>query len=171
MNQKKQMDIEVTVHGVMPDPLSESHILMLKPKKEPGDGFLPIWIGAPEANAIRAGLGTGELGPVREGILSILPVTEPGTLRPMTHDLAGTILSYLRLPLKRVLIHSVDQGTFFANMEFSHRGTDMVIDARPSDAVALAVRLNAPLFIREALYQSQAATLTENREIEKNRPS
>ncbi|HXN07416.1 MAG TPA: bifunctional nuclease family protein [Nitrospiria bacterium] len=159
--EKNKKEIEVTVHGVMPDPASDSHILLLRPAKDAGDGVLSIWIGTPEANAIRAGIDMAKEFDSVERFPWPLPQVAPSPLRPLTHDLTGNILSYLKLPLKKVLIHRVDQGTFFANLEFSHRGSEMLIDARPSDAVALALRMKAPVYIREDVYLSQQTLLSQ----------
>lgn len=98
-----------------------------------GTRMLPIWIGRAEAEAIARHL---------EGV--------PNE-RPLTHDLARALVASLGGLIKRVMVTHVSENTFFAQLVVEHNGTDFLIDARPSDAIALALRADAPMFAAEAL--------------------
>lgn len=98
-----------------------------------GTRMLPIWIGRAEAEAIARHL---------EGV--------PNE-RPLTHDLARALVASLGGLIKRVMVTHVSENTFFAQLVVEHNGTDILIDARPSDAIALALRADAPMFAAEAL--------------------
>ncbi|MBI1821675.1 MAG: bifunctional nuclease family protein [Nitrospirae bacterium] len=143
------MEIEVTIHGLMPASNADHQILVLKPRTDFDGKFIPIWIGETEASSIR------------------LALEETTTARPLTHDLLKTMLSYFKTPLQKVVIYKMVQGTFFANLHLDNRGTEISIDARPSDAISLALRLKAPVFINEDVYLKQQVRIKENQEIEK----
>jgi bifunctional DNase/RNase len=120
----------------MVDPLKEMPILVLK---DDGDGrILPIWIGQYEANAIALQL---------EGIR--VP-------RPMTHDLLGHVLESLGATVREVRIRDMRGHTFFADLVLLVQGREVSLDARPSDAVALAVRTGADILVESSLYQRAA---------------
>lgn len=125
--------VEVTVARLGLDASSQAYVVVLQEKA--GDRVLPIWIGRPEAEAIAAHLN----GVKRE--------------RPMTHDLAQSIVSGLGGLLRRVQVVRVHEGTFYAELHFTKAGSPLVIDARPSDAIALALRLEAPIHVAEALFR------------------
>lgn len=137
------MYLPVRVQGLFLDPITERPILVLK--QEGGDRVLPIWIGAPEANAIALRL---------EGV---------EVPRPMTHDLVCGILARLEAPILKVLIHDLQENTYFAQIVLSSGGQEKTVDARPSDAVALAVRTGAPIFVREEIFE-QAGQGEEHKE-------
>ena len=145
------MKIEVSIQGVIPDTKSEQQMLLLKPKFNDEGKCLPIWIGNAEANSIKTALD------------ETLPAG-----RPLTHDLLKTILAYFQVPLQKVVIYKMVQGTFFAHLYFNKRGTELVIDSRPSDAISLAVRMNAPVFIEEEVYTKQQVTINTKNEIQRD---
>lgn len=144
------MKIEVSIQGVITDNKSEQQMLVLKPKFNDGGKCLPIWIGNTEASSIKSAME------------KVLPAG-----RPLSHDLLKTMLNYFNVPLKRVVIYKMVQGTFFAHVYFDKKGTEVVIDSRPSDAISLAVRMNAPVFIEEEIYAQQQITFNQNNQTEK----
>ena len=124
--------VEVLVSRLGLDASSQAYVVVLQEKG--GERALPIWIGRPEAEAIAAHLD----GVKRE--------------RPMTHDLAQAIVQGLGGLLRRVQVVRVHEGTFYAELHFTKAGAPVVVDARPSDAIALALRLEAPILVAEALF-------------------
>lgn len=129
--------IEVSVSRIGLDAQSQAFVVILEELN--GDRALPIWIGRPEAEAIAAHLNAVK----RE--------------RPMTHDLAASLVAGLGGLLRRVQVTRVVQGTFHAELHVTRGGTNTVIDARPSDAIAIALRLGAPVFVAEALLDDEDA--------------
>ena len=128
----------------MVDPIKEMPILVLK---DDGDGrILPIWIGQHEANAIALQL---------EGIR--VP-------RPMTHDLLGQVLKSVGASVSEVRIRDMRGHTFFADLVLLVQGRQVSVDARPSDAVALAVRAGADILVESSLYQRSAERATPDGE-------
>ena len=97
---------------------------------------LPIWIGTAEAQSIA---------------LELQGVRMP---RPMTHDLLRSILSQLTVTVNRIVVTDIQNGTYFAEIHLQNNGTDVVIDSRPSDAIALALRTEAPIFVEEKVAAS-----------------
>jgi uncharacterized protein len=136
--------VEVIVSRLGLDASSQAYVVVLQERD--GDRMLPIWIGRPEAEAIAAHLN----GVKRE--------------RPMTHDLAQTIVSGLGGLLRRVQVVRVHEGTFYAELHFTKSGSPVVIDARPSDAIALALRLEAPIHVAEALFRDADADDADGRD-------
>jgi len=125
------MDVEVSVKGVLPDPSTESQIVVLE---EGGTSrTLPIWVGMVEGNAIR------------------LAVERTASPRPLTHDLLQHILDRLHASVKRVVVHDVRENTFFAAIYLDIDGREVMLDARPSDAIALALRARVPIYARRDL--------------------
>jgi bifunctional DNase/RNase len=123
--------VEVIVSRLGLDSGSNSFVVILQEKD--GDRILPIWIGRAEAESIAAHLD----GVQRE--------------RPMTHDLVRSIIIALGGELQRVNVTRVQDGTFFAEMHILRDGVMQVVDARPSDSIAIAVRLDAPIFAADEL--------------------
>jgi bifunctional DNase/RNase len=105
-----------------------------------GERFLPVVIGLLEAQAIA------------------VKIQGMPTPRPLTHDLLAVILSELHGKLVRVTIDNVREGTFFATLEIDNEGRVFKIDSRPSDAIALAVRMSAPIFVSEAVMDAASST-------------
>ncbi len=117
------------VRGLVYDPHTNMYIVILN--DEDNKEVLPIWIGKFEANAICF---------VLEGI------TPP---RPMTHDLAKNILDTLNVKIISVVVNNLKENTYYAKIHLLADGSEIVIDARPSDAIALALRANAPIFVTQ----------------------
>jgi len=131
--------VEMRLRGLIVDPDNEGPVVVLR--EEGSTLYLPIWIGVFEANAIALAL---------EGV---------ATRRPMTHDLLRGVLEGLGTRLERVEIHALVEGTFLARLRLRTGGGEAVeIDSRPSDALALALRMKAPIWTaREVLEQAVSA--------------
>ena len=125
--------MEVKVMGIVVDPKASNPVVVLVDLT--GQKALPIWIGVFEAEAISRGL---------EDVV---------TLRPMTHDLMKQILDTFQASLTRVVISDIKGNTFYANLHLNIEGREMIVDSRPSDAIALAVRVKAPIFIAESVIE------------------
>ncbi len=130
--------IEVQVARIGVEATSQAHVVMLQEKG--GERVLPIWIGRPEAEAIAAHIN----GVPRD--------------RPLTHDLAASLITGLGALLRRVQVVRVVKGTFHGELHLTRAGTAAVVDARPSDAIAIAVRLDAPIFVAEQLFEDEDDT-------------
>ena len=134
--------VAMSIKGLMLDPVSNSPIVVLKDDEE--KFFLPIWVGIFEANAIA------------------LQLENIATPRPMTHDLLKNCLSELDARVTRVVISDLRDSTFFAQIRViaEHDGVErtLELDARPSDAIALALRTEAPIFVAQSVLD-QAQTL------------
>lgn len=126
--------MEVKVMGIVVDPKASNPVVILVDLA--GKKALPIWIGVFEAEAISRGL---------EDVV---------TLRPMTHDLMKQILDTFRVSVTRVVIHDIKDNTFYANLCLSIDGRELIVDSRPSDAIALAVRVKAPIFVTESVVEA-----------------
>lgn len=128
----------VEIRGLILDPVSNSPIVILKKPEE--NVFLPIWIGVFEANAIALQL---------EGVQ---------TPRPMTHDLLRELVTGLGARVTGVLVHALVENTFHATIEIQNAaGHTVTVDARPSDAIALALRCGAPIRVSEEVFQKAHA--------------
>ena len=125
------MQIEMTIKGLMVDPVTNMPIVVLRDKTE--EHSLPIWVGVHEANAIA---------------LQIENVTSP---RPMTHDLLRDIISNFKGVVEKVVISDLSESTFFALICIRTGGEVSVVDSRPSDAIALALRVGAPIFVEASV--------------------
>jgi hypothetical protein len=130
--------IRMTVRGIALDPITNMPIIILKDMEE--KRALPIWVGIFEANAIA------------------LELEKIATPRPMTHDLIKNILDGLGATVQQIVVNDLKDNTFFAVIEVSYNGNTVNIDARPSDAIALALRVNAPIFVTEKVV-SKAKTM------------
>lgn len=133
--------VEMKVSGVILDSQSRHPIVMLRDMEE--RRALLIWIGEPEANSILMAL---------EGI-------KPP--RPLTHDLLQSVLTQLAAPLQRVVITEMRDQTFFAELECERDGTPFKIDARPSDAIALALRAGASIFVADEVMTANAIMINQ----------
>lgn len=128
------MDIEVRIRGLMMDPATNMPIVVLKDVAS--DAVMPIWVGLFEANAIA---------------LEIEKLAAP---RPMTHDLVKNLIHNFNAKLERVVISELKDDTFFAVLWLRHNGEQVAIDARPSDAIALALRFDCPIYVSEQVIQA-----------------
>lgn len=151
------MNIPLKVHAVVADPNTEAQIVILK--DEQNVELLPIWVGLAEGNAIRFAL---------EGINSP---------RPLTHDLLKDFLHHLKVQLEKILIHGMSGGTYYASLHLiqtplsnkknenhtpvnqneDEESEELVIDARPSDAIALALRMGVPIYVTEEVLNKKGA--------------
>ncbi|HZA39267.1 MAG TPA: bifunctional nuclease family protein, partial [Actinomycetota bacterium] len=138
--------IELSLVGVRVELPSNQPIVLLKENE--GERYLPIWIGAVEATAIAFAL---------QGIQ---------TPRPMTHDLMRDILLGTDIQVERVLISELVDQTFFAVIRMTQNGTATEVSSRPSDAIALAVRINAPIFAAESVLDQAGIELKDEEETE-----
>lgn len=125
------MQIEMTIKGLMVDPITNMPIIILRDKD--GQRVLPIWVGVFEANAIA---------------LQIDNVTTP---RPMTHDLLRNVIQDLHGSIERIVVSDLKDNTFYALIYLRVNGEVVAVDARPSDAIALALRARAPIFVEETV--------------------
>jgi len=128
------MEIEMTIKGLMIDPITNMPIVILKDKA--GDRVLPIWVGVFEANAIA------------------LQIENISTPRPMTHDLIKNILTEIEADVQRIVVSDLRDNTFYAMIYLDRDGETIAIDARPSDAIALALRTRAPIFVEDSVVES-----------------
>lgn len=128
------MEIEMKIRGLMMDPVTNMPIVVLKDAG--GTAILPIWVGIYEANAIA---------------LEIEKVTTP---RPMTHDLLKNLLLGLNVRVQKVVVNDLRDDTFYALIWMERDGQLMSMDSRPSDALALALRLDCPIFVEEEVLKS-----------------
>ena len=135
------MALEMKVKGLMIDPVSQSPIIVLRDAS--GDSVLPIWVGIFEANAIAVQL---------EKVISP---------RPMTHDLLRSAIETLRARVDRVVITDLRDNVFFAMIHLLRGEEHLAIDARPSDAMALALRVNAPIFVEDAVLKKSSSSAEE----------
>jgi uncharacterized protein len=143
--------IEMNLVGVRVELPTNQPIVLLK--EQEGERFLPIWIGAMEATAIAFAL---------QGIV---------TARPMTHDLVKNLLEELTVQVERVVITELKDGTFFSVIEMQQGGQRYEVSSRPSDAIALAVRVSVPIFAAEEVLTEASIVIRddEEQEVEKFR--
>jgi bifunctional DNase/RNase len=146
------MDIEMRIRGLVMDPVTNMPIVILKDIN--GASVLPIWVGIYEANAIA---------------LEIEKVTTP---RPMTHDLLKNLLLGLETHVQKVVVNELKEDTFYALIWLERDGQVMSIDSRPSDALALALRMDCPIYVEEEVLKnskvaSGASEKTSNEELRK----
>ena len=137
---------EMVIYGVSFDMVGKQPIVLLKTAD--GNKFLPIWIGHPEAAAI------------------LMKLQGAGTPRPMTHDLFTDILSQLEARVVKIAVTELRENTFYAQITVAVDGTEIEIDSRPSDAIALAVRADAPIFAAEAVIEESAIEFEHENEDE-----
>ncbi len=125
------MQIEMSIKGLMIDPITNMPIIVLR--DEEGQRLLPIWVGVFEANAIA------------------LQIENVQTPRPMTHDLLRNVIADLEGTVERIVVCDLRENTFYANIHIRAQQRALTIDARPSDAIALALRAQAKIFVEESV--------------------
>ena len=135
--------VPMTIKGLMLDPVSNSPIVVLKDEEE--KFFLPIWVGIFEANAIA------------------LQLENVATPRPMTHDLLKDIIGQLEGRVMRIVINDLRDSTFFAQIRVLTGGKTLEVDARPSDAIALALRTEAPIFVAQTVLDQAQTDAVKSR--------
>jgi bifunctional DNase/RNase len=127
---------EMQIYGVSFDLVGKQPIVLLKTAE--GNKFLPIWIGHPEAAAI------------------LMKLQSASTPRPMTHDLVTDMLEQLGAQVTRITVTELRENTFFAEITVQQDGSEIQIDSRPSDAIALAIRADAPIFAADDVIEESA---------------
>jgi bifunctional DNase/RNase len=128
------MEVEMKIRTLMMDPVTQMPIVVLRDAS--GTAILPIWVGVYEANAIA------------------LEIEKIATPRPMTHDLIKTILMGMDARVDRVVVNELKDDTFFATIWVEKNGEMMSIDSRPSDALAIALRTDSPIFVDESVLKN-----------------
>jgi uncharacterized protein len=137
------MEVEMKIRGLMMDPVTNMPIVILKDVN--GASVLPIWVGIYEANAIA------------------LEIEKVSTPRPMTHDLIKTLLVGLSANVRKVVVSELKEDTFYALIWLEKDGEVISVDSRPSDALALALRLDCPIYVEDSVLKSSklAASMAE----------
>src|ERR1700727_219490 len=128
------MEVEMKIRGLMMDPITNMPIVILKDSGS--SSVLPIWVGIYEANAIA------------------LEIEKVSTPRPMTHDLIKQLLLGLNTALRKVVVSELRDDTFYAVIWLDREGDLISVDSRPSDALALALRLDCPIYVEESVLKS-----------------
>jgi len=131
------MLIQMKVEGLLFDPRSNMYIMLLKEIN--GNGTLPIWIGKPEADSIALALGKVE------------------TPRPLTHDLIKNITDRLKFRITKIIVTEIQDNTYYALVCLNDGKKETFVDSRPSDAVAVALRANAPIFVEDSILEQKSA--------------
>ncbi len=137
---------KVILKGIALDPTTNSPIVILKGEND--KSIIPIWIGIFEAHSI----------------ISELERVEPP--RPMTHDLMKNILEKLDIKIEKVIIDDLNNNTFFATIYLSQDEKTITIDSRPSDAIAIAIRADSPIYVSSLVLEKSAINLSENQKSE-----
>jgi bifunctional DNase/RNase len=137
------MEVEMKIRGLMMDPVTNMPIVVLKDVQ--GQAILPIWVGVYEANAIA------------------LEIEKVETPRPMTHDLLKNVFLGLDVRVQKIVVNDLKDDTFYAIIWVEREGQMMTIDSRPSDALALALRMDCPIFVDERVLKNAkvSTALTE----------
>src|SRR6266849_10135900 len=139
------MEVEMRIRGLMMDPVTNMPIVILKDTE--GTSILPIWVGIYEANAIA------------------LEIEKVATPRPMTHDLIKNLLLGLNTQVRKVVVNDLREDTFFALIWLERDGQTISIDSRPSDALALALRLDCPISVEDAVLKSSKLASSINERV------
>ncbi len=127
--------VKLLVHGVLRDPNTETQIVILKDEQQ--QETLPIWVGLAEGDAISHAM------------------SQTPTPRPMTHDLIRSFTEHLGVTVNRVVVTDVKANTYFATIYMTAKGAERTVDARPSDAIALALRTQSPIFVAKPVLQAR----------------
>jgi len=146
------MEVEMKIRGLMMDPVTNMPIVVLKDVN--GSSILPIWVGIYEANAIA------------------LEIEKMPTPRPMTHDLIRNLLFGLETGVKKVVVSDLKDDTFYAVIWLERAGQMISVDSRPSDALAIALRLDCPIFVDDSVLKTSksvaaVAEVGNNEEVRK----
>jgi bifunctional DNase/RNase len=142
------MEVEMKIRGLMMDPVTNMPIVILKDVDSAW--VLPIWVGIYEANAIA------------------LEIEKVSTPRPMTHDLIKTLLLGLDAGIRKVVVNELKDETFFAVIWIHRNGELISVDSRPSDALALALRLDCPIFVDDSVLKSSKSATTATDKVNTN---
>jgi bifunctional DNase/RNase len=125
--------IELSVHAILYSLLSRHRIVLLKETQ--AERYLPIWIGQGEADAIA------------------MPLQRSSVLRPLTHDLLASVIAELGGDVQYIVVNDLNDNTFFARIAIERNGELQLVDSRPSDAIALAVRTSVPIYAEESVVE------------------
>ena len=142
------MEVEMKIRGLMMDPVTSMPIVILKDVGS--NNVLPIWVGIYEANAIA------------------LEIEKVSTPRPMTHDLIKTLLLGLDAGIRKVVVNELKEDTFFAVIWIEREGELISVDSRPSDALALALRLDCPIYVDDSVLKSAKSASTVSDKLNTN---
>ena len=134
------MEVEMKIRGLMMDPVTNMPIVILRDIG--GNAVLPIWVGVYEANAIA------------------LEIEKVATPRPMTHDLIKNLLMGLNTSVQKVVVNELKEETYYALIWLEQNGQIISIDSRPSDALALALRLDCPIYVEEQVLKTSKVANT-----------
>jgi bifunctional DNase/RNase len=137
------------IKGLLMDPVSNMPVVILRDAEK--GLFLPIWVGIFEANAIA------------------LEMEKVATPRPMTHDLLRNLLAELDARVEKIVINDLRENTFFARIYLARGDAHLSVDSRPSDAIALALRSNAEIFVEEEVLEKSRSLRSENSEMDPER--
>ena len=140
------MEVEMKIRGLTMDPVTQMPIVVLKDVN--GSTVLPIWVGIFEANAIA------------------LEIEKVSTPRPMTHDLLKTVLTGLEAGIRKVVVNDLKDDTFFAVIWLEKNGELISVDSRPSDALALALRLDCPIYVDDTVLKNSKMTNTVTEKVQ-----
>lgn len=140
------MEVEMKIRGLTMDPVTQMPIVVLKDVN--GNTVLPIWVGIFEANAIA------------------LEIEKVSTPRPMTHDLIKTVLTGLDAGVRKVVVSDLREDTFFAVIWIEKNGEMISIDSRPSDALAIALRLDCPIYVEDSVLKNSKMTSTVSEKVQ-----
>ncbi len=143
-------EIEFKIKGLMMDPVTNSPIVVLQDASS--DTLLPIWVGIFEANAIA------------------LQIEKVDTPRPMTHDLIKGLLNHLNAKVTKIVVTELKDNTFYALIFLSVNGKVITVDARPSDAIALALRTDSPIYVTDDVLAKSASTTSPTLSAERSSP-
>lgn len=132
------MEVEMKIRGLMMDPVTQTPIVILKDVS--GGTILPIWVGMYEANAIA------------------LEIEKVSTPRPMTHDLIKTLICGLQADVRKVVVSELRDDTFYAMIWLEKDGELISVDSRPSDALAIALRTDCPIYVEDQVIRTSKAT-------------
>ncbi len=132
------MEVEMKIRGLMMDPVTNMPIVVLKDVQ--GNSVLPIWVGVSEANAIA------------------LEIEKVQTPRPMTHDLLRNVFLGLEVRVDKIVVNDLKDDTFYAVIWVEREGQLIMLDSRPSDALALALRMDCPIFVDEIVLKNSKVT-------------
>jgi bifunctional DNase/RNase len=135
------MWVQMNVNTILFDSRNSSYIVVLK--DETGKKILPIWIGAAEGNSIA------------------MAMSNVKAARPLTHDLIVSIFDRLEVEIARVVISDLIDNTFYASLYLLHNNKEFHIDSRPSDAIAIAIRIGAPVFVEEDVLAKQDSSMID----------
>lgn len=143
------MQIEMAIKGLIPDPITNMPIVVLR--EVDGERVLPIWVGVFEGNAIA------------------LQIENVQTPRPMTHDLLGRVIAELGAQVERIVVSDLKENTFYALLHVTSSAGPVMIDARPSDAIALALRTGSRIFVEEDVISNARSVETARDDVDVGR--